>query len=72
MGAAGAESDRDCSIIEKKGVKHMKVIFETDNEDSRMVSIDDIIVVLIDKEAENPKKSYYGLCMYYRHIRVKP
>lgn len=59
MGAAGAESDRDCSIIEKKGVKHMKVIFETDNEDSRMVSIDDIIAVLIDKEAENPKKSYF-------------
>lgn len=59
MGAAGAESDRDCSIIEKKVVKHMKVIFETDNEDSRMVSIDDIIAVLIDKEAENPKKSYF-------------
>lgn len=37
----------------------MKVIFETDNADSRMVSIDDIIAVLIDKEAENPKKSYF-------------
>lgn len=38
----------------------IKITFETDGTDSsRMVSLDDILAMLIDKEAENPEKSYF-------------
>ncbi len=37
-----------------------KITLETDGAESpRMVSIDDILAMLIDKEAENQKKSYF-------------
>lgn len=37
----------------------MKISFETDGKDSRMISLDDILTMLINKEAENPEKSYF-------------
>lgn len=38
----------------------IKITFETDGTDSsRMVSLDDILAMLIDEEAENPEKSYF-------------
>lgn len=37
----------------------MKISFETDGKDGRMISLDDILTMLINKEAENPEKSYF-------------
>ena len=39
----------------------MKITFETDGskDNGRMVSLDDVLAMLIDKEAENPEKSYF-------------
>ena len=39
----------------------MKITFETDGskDNGRMVSLDDVLAMLIDKEAENPEKSYH-------------
>lgn len=38
----------------------IKITFEADGTDSsRMVSLDDILTMLIDKEAENPEKTYF-------------
>ena len=37
-----------------------KITFETDGKDhTNMVSIDDILAILIDKEAENPERAYF-------------
>ena len=38
-----------------------KITFETDNSDnSRMVSLDDILDLIIGRESENQEKSYFG------------
>jgi len=37
----------------------MKVTFETENADSRMASIDDILDLIIDYETETQDKSYF-------------